>query len=717
MNPGEALAERWQPLVVEFEASPSSGVFRLEERLSVEEVDLRSDDTVSSARVAVRLDDPFDALAARRRYLPDCRVLIRTDTPDPTARTMLLEGYPPLLEAEWDGRPGRAKNDCTFTVEHVYGRLARDRRCWIYGRRMRNGAIEDGLAADPSAWQSASVLVTALPCVFNPDGVGNCARQPLTVTGPDGAPRSICIFTSDGDPQARRWTFLNALRYLYWFHRLPEGPVGEGNLFTATDAYVDYDPDGDRLVTPEGQLLRRLLDVPAALTAEAAHLVGALAALAAECGIHVTAETVNEAGRAASRVRVWSEGDGAVKDLALGWGGRYPDGTPRFDASAMSAAEVYAANTVTRAAIAWDHRRVVNAPVLIGGIRGYEMTLPLVPGWVPEADLDNVAPADRPAAKALALTPDVVELLGDEAESFPWFRKYHKWGSEFEQHKNVSRWWVLNEDGRFDGATYDRNAPFDDYRPFDFATVATPAVTTAGAWTRRARKLLDTITVTEDGERFGVYVEVSFDSGATWSEPAGAVRVRFDPTGIYFDVSNPTQITPPGVVPETQNLWYALIEQTFRVRVTALVESDDRLVVQHRVDDSVTPTRWTTSRVVYRPTEYGFKSRSGTTDVLAEVNPDGTNLGVDDTPAAQRLVDRIAANEQDGRVVVTPTVPWLETTLQIGDRLSGIGGRGLSFGSRVSRRCTGPCVLGKRYRLSGGRLETELVLGYTELPT
>ena len=720
MNAGEDRSVRWQPLVVEFEASPSSGVFRVDERAQVEEVTLTSDDAVSSARVAVRLDNHFDAAAARNRYLPDCRVLIRTNEPDAADRTMLFEGHPPLMEADWDGRPGRSRNRCTFTAEHVCGRLAQDRRCWVYGRRMRNGTIEDGLASEPSAWQDVSVLITVLPCIFNLDGEGNCASEPLTVEGPDGSARAIYIFTWDGDPNARRWTYLNALRYLVWFYRACRGfpaPVAEGNIFSATDAWVHYDPDEATASAPDSELVRRLLEAPDDLTVEATNLAEALALVAVESGIHITAETVNDNGRGASRLRVWSDGDGDVKDLPLGPGGRYADGTPRFEASAMSAAEIYEANVVARARIGWDHRGVVNAPVLIGGVKHYEMTVPLVPGWVPEANLDNVAPGDRAAAKALAWTPDQITAWGEGVEQFTWHRRYHKNGAEFEQYRDVSRLWVLNEDGRFDGDTYNRNAPFDDYQPFDFSTVATPVVTTAGAWTRRVRKLANTITHTEDGAGFGVYVEVSFDSGSTWSVPVGPVRARFDPTGIYFDVTNPTQITPPGVAPEEQNMWYAIIDQTFRVRVTALIESDERLVAEEGPDESQTPTLRTTSRVVYQSSAYRFESRSGTTNVLAEVNPDATDIGLDDTKAAQLRVCRIALNERDGRVVVVPTVPWLETSIQIGDRLSGMGARGLSFGSRVSRRPSGPCVHGKNYRLSAGRLETELVLGFTELPT
>ena len=50
--------------------------------------------------------------------------------------------------------------------------------------------------------------------------------------------------------------------------------------------------------------------------------------------------------------------------------------------------------------------------------------------------------------------------------------------------------------------------------------------------------------------------------------------------GIWLSAPNLLSIAPPGRQ-ETENLWYALIDQECRVRVTALIESDERLVVEH----------------------------------------------------------------------------------------------------------------------------------------
>lgn len=698
------------PLLVEVETSPGSGEFAVEERLRADDVEVGSDTSIASATVSVRLDNDFDGVAARNRYLPDRRLIVRTDHPDPTQRVMLFDGYPSQQVARSAGGPRSAEQNYTFVASGVYDVLPRDRRAWIHGRHMRNARILDGLAADPPAWEAKSVLVEALPCVFNRDGQGNCAPDPLQVTAPDGSVRSIFLFTYDGDSDAVHWTFLNALRYLVWFYRLPEGPIAEGNVFSDTDAHVHRGLDDTESGLAETGLLRTLLAQPDSWNCEATNLVEALGLLADECGIHVTPTPTNNDGRLGTELRVWSPEDAPAQSIHLARGGRHADGTARYDADQAGARDVFEANEIHRSVIRWDQRRIVNAPIVIGNVRTYEMTVPLVPGWLPTADLDNVDPPDRAVAKSMALTPEMVSWLGDDAEISDWYKRYHKNGSLFDQYRDVARTWVLNEDGRYDGATYNRNAPFDDYQPFDFSTVAEASITSAGQWTRRPRPLQTTITVDADGQDFGVYVEVSFDSGSTWSEPQGTVTRLTDQAGVYLGISNPTAITPPGEFPEIQNLWYAIIDQTFRVRVTAVFDADERLSVHRAPDDARTPTLRTTSRIVYRPTRYKFASRDGTTNVLADVNPDATDINHDDLPAVAALAETIARQEQDEHVLITPAIPWLDTRFPIGTRITGIPGRGTAWGSRVARETNGPVVVGKRFRFSGGRYETELVL-------
>ncbi len=701
-------AGRTQTLVAAVETSPGSGVFAVDERLRVDEVTLLSDEHISTARLSVRLDNDFDTAAARARYLPDSRVLIRTDEADPADRVVLFEGTAPVQEARWRGEPDKAEESFGFTAMHVYDRLARDRRSWIYGRRMRSGAIENGLIADPATWSDQSVLVEALPCVFNLDGARNCSPTPLQMVSSGGQVRSIHIFTYDNDANGVAWTYAKALRYLVWFYALREGPVGIDDVLDATEENV-IDGASSRLATR--------LSVPCdTLICEAANLVESLALLADAAGVHVTADTTGSDSAIQTSLRVWAAGDGVRKQLHLARGGVHADGVPRYDASGLRAADVLRANEVVAADIRWDYQRIVNAPIVIGGMKAYEMTVPLVPGWLPAEHLDNVALQDRTAAKELALTPEQVDKLGDLAEQSEWFRRYHRRGSEFGRHRYVGRLWVLNEDGRFDGATYNRNAPFDDYRPFEFSTVAEPEIARLGSWSRRSRSLLGTVTRSESGGRYGVHVEVSFDGGVNWYVPSGAITVLENPAGIVFEVTNPTQITPPGIDSVEQNLWFAIVDQTFRVRVTAVIESDERLVARPDVNDSSSPTLLTTSRVTARPSAYRFVSRTGTTNVLAGVNAEAGDIEVDDTEAIERFARALAERGQDRRVIASPVVPRLDTAFAIGDEIEKIRGRGVSFLTREDGAAVGPVVVGKRFRTGGGRWDTELLLEHSDAP-
>jgi hypothetical protein len=693
-------------LIALVERSAGSGVFAPDERLRVEGVTLGVDERINTADFSVRLDASFDTVAARETYSPDLRVAVRTVESDASKSVVLFDGYPPIQQATLDGGPRGAEERYTFEAVAVYDILARGAEHWIYGRRMRSGEILDGLASDPTAWSDKSVLVEATPCVFNPDGAANCSPTPLSVVDADGVARSIHIFTHD-DPDGIPWTYLNALRYLVWFYGSRFGPVLDGSVFSATEAFVAASiGDGSRLI-------ERLLAPCDSLGVEAVNLVEALALLSESSGVHVSVEPALVGEGIRSSFRLWAAGDGVKRTLALAPGGTHADGTPKFDARSLAPADVLRANEVTQARLTWDYRRIVNAPVVVGGVKAYEMTVPLAPGWEPVENLDNVAAENRDEAKEIALTPEQVALLGAAVEGSPWYQQYHADGSQFAENAFVGRLWVLNEDGRFDGATYNRNAPFDDYQPFDFSTVTEGGIARRGAWSRRSRALLPTITTTPTGARFGVFVEISFDSGVTWLRATGPVDITRDPTGVCFKTANPTQITPPGVDPLDQNMWYAIIDQTFRVRVTAVIEGDERLTGRFGPDDA-TPTLLRTSEIDYRPRDFAKVTRLGTNNILASVNPGGPGIEIDDASEIDRVALESALRGRDRRIEASPVVPRLDTSFAIGDEIELIGARGVSLVARSLEHARGPIVVGKRYRFDNGRWETALELAHDE---
>jgi len=707
MTTMSSRSEQVERLLAGLETSPGSGVFETDARLMVEEVHQKSDRAVSTARIAVRLDNDFDIEDSRRRYHPDRRVLVSTDESDPARRQFLFLGYPRLQSGSWDGRQGQEGETCVLEPEHVFERLSRDRKAWIYGRYARNGDIEDGLAISPEEYSDKSILVTALPCIFNPDGIANQSVVPLRVMSPSGGTRFVHIFTWEGGPAAR-WTYATALRYLIWFHLIKEGPVFEGNIFNMTD---DIAAGLAGTSSPLADALRR---EPNSLVCEATHLVEALSHLCSAAGLHLAAEIRNLGGRPVTELRLWAAHAGRCRSLYLARGGRHSDGTPRYNVTGRSAAEILADNNTYRGTISWDHRGMVNHPMVIGGIKQYEMTVPLWPGWAPRSQLDNVAPPQRAAAKALALLPDQVETLGEKAESSSWFRVYHRHGSLFKYNADAGRLWILNEDGFYTGAIYNRNAPFDHYGPFDFSTVAGPEVTGRGKWMRRPRRLLPTISTSQDGRPLGIWIEISFDSGVTWQQQSSGVRVLEGRAGVYFDCVNPTEITPAGVDPAVQNLWYALIEQTFRVRVTAVIESDERLMAEYSPDRLNSPTLYTNTIVISRPKLFQFVSRSGTANVLHGVGAEP--VGRDDSPMIAALAEQLASANQDRRVHVVPAIPWIETDYELGDRITDIRGRDIRFATVSGPLLRYPAVLARKFIMRDGRYDTELTLGITDIP-
>ena len=197
------------------------------------------------------------------------------------------------------------------------------------------------------------------------------------------------------------------------------------------------------------------------------------------------------------------------------------------------------------------------------------------------------------------------------------------------------------------------------------------------------------------------------ERGGSWWLIDSSCDVLSNECGIWFNVANPLSIAPPGAAGE-QNLWYALIDRTCRVRVTAVIESDQR--VEAQAIGRSAPTVFRNSSVLYAPDRFRFLRRldsaggGGGSDGV-ETTPDR-----DDTGRMNDVAESLAASRGSQAVTARPVVPWLDTFYEAGDRIVGVRGRGIRFcAERVPSR-RHPCVIGKRYRFDGGRFETELVL-------
>lgn len=690
-----------EPVIVAAETAAGTGAFAVDDRLRADDVEMRCDGHVARALVSVRTDLAFTPADAAIRYSPDRRIVIRTGD------AVLFDGYPCAAAMHWgrsadpaaeadranDGRPVAADSDYRLRLEHVIGRLAKDERCHVVGRYGRDVRILAGLAVDPPRWQGHAAHFSGLPCIFNPIGLPNCDPTPLLVDDGFGGLRMIHVFSDDASADAVGWTFARALRYLLFFHLPRGGPVDAQSALAATDPWAAPGSTGRNAWRDSNPLAYALLAEPDSLDVEANTLLDAFARIAAAAGVHVCAESAACGDGVRTSLRIWSDRDGSNRTLNLASAERDASGAPVYDPSSVADVDLFAANNVSAISAEWNMSKAVAVHSVIGGVRRYEIITELKPGWLPQEGLDSVDPVLRDGAKSAALTQDAVIALGEAVEQDPWYRAYHRLGADFPANADVARRWILNEAGAYDGASYNRNAPFDNYKPFDFAPLF------GDAWMRRRRRLLP--VASGPGPSARVLVDVSFDAGQTWMPLSQGYQVLADEAGIWFDVDNPTSIAPPGRDAEI-NLWYALVEQTCRVRVTAMIESDQRLAA--RAVNRAAPILLPNAALQYAPQRYRF-------DLASDGSPAAG--GRDDSAAIAFAACDAADARGAARIKAQPTIPWLDRSYAIGDHISEIRGRGVRFVAARSPTKRHAVVVGKRYLLTKGRWETHLILSST----
>lgn len=690
---------RWAERVeVAVETSAGSGRFIADDRLRADLVESLSDGNVAEARIAVRTDAAFTVADAQRHYHADRRMIVRT------IDSVLFDGYPVVRRLTMGpsyGRtaPRRSRGGFQLVLEHVVARLGRDTSAQIIGRFGRDASITDGLSANPDKWAGASALLTGMTCVFNMNGAGNCDPVPIEVADEAGGIRKIHLFADDSRADAIPWTYARVLRYLMHFYGRKNSPVDAEEVLQRTDGLAAQPPEGREALLANDDLAYALLGRPLALVVEAVSLFEALVLVSAASGVHVSLVSRRRAQGVRTSWNIWTARSGKVRDLRLATDARDANGQPLYDTAATPAVDLFDDNNVSAVGMSWDDRHIISAAVVVGGVKRYEVQPELLPAWLPRSSLDNVDVAQRDDAKAQALTDAQILAAGSAVVDDPWFRKYHRDGADFALDWDVGRLWVLNEAGTYGSANFARNPPFDTYAPFDFSTLW------QGSWMRRRRRLLPVSRFANDPER--VIVEVSFDNGTTWSEVSSGYVVLPNECGIWFDVANVLSIAPNNSV--DTNLWYALIDQTFRVRVRAMVESDERMVVESPIPTA--PSLMQNTRLFYAPGRFEFVRR-----LPADTNSQTTEAATgipdrDDTQQMQTLARTLRWAGGSANVAGGAVIPWLDTQYDLGDRVVGIRGRGVCFAAERSPSARHACVIGKRYHLGPDRFETELLLG------
>ncbi len=707
---------------VEVETVPGSGACRSNRYLRPRKIVLGSDDRLNTCTLAVPMSETIDFARVLRGFSdvgepgtisgvpglwPTKRVRVRRSAPDEADQTLLFEGFPLIAEGGWGGAPDSPAEAGTHNCLCVLDTWKHDERCQLYGRYMWRYA--DALTHGPTttAQIGEPVRATGVPCIFNFEGRPNRHRVALETDLHGNVP----LFTDEHDPRARYWSLGQALRYLLHFHRPENGLVDSSAVYALTDDLVSEEP-----ITSGGLSMATLLRgrVRNVRCESIGNLLNAMRVLLDSVGLHFAVQY--ESGT--PTLVMWSASepvaDGAtdIKWLHLERRGTdQSDRTPR---------EQLARNNVDQGQVLFDMSAIRTDAIVLGARKRYVCSTELIPGWEPEAGLDDVALDDDEAiaaakAKAILSEGDVdpSALTGD---SLTWWQRYARNASE-QFRSRVGRWWVLNEGNDYDALTYGRareDDPFPDgayYPPFDFASVL--GGVQPGTWAMVRRRFLE-LPVDRSGSNPAlaiaqVIVELSFDAGSTWFRPV-RVDVRLPTTECALVLGNEylTDVVRPGDDKSDDNLWYALIEGRVRMLITAAVMGDER--IEQRGESSISKTAWPARRT--RTVDAGdqFRHRNVSGNTLHVPINNAAGLDIDDSGEALAAAGWFVAANEDKRISAGPVVPWLETHYRVGDRIAGIAGRQVSFERTLGAERVLPTVVGLVYEFGDASFSTQVVL-------
>jgi len=632
---------RWAPQLRAWrETGTGTGQFLPDPNINVIHADWSLATVASVAVVDVAIDTDMSLTTALQRYHHGIRICIALD------ETVVFDGYPQQREYRRTTRKGHgqtAEDRLQITLEHTLHQLGKCEQSYIsgcYTRRSSNnensgGSLNNVAVAEP---------FDGISCCFNENGNANRARDLLNVAQNNNGAIQIPIFGNGTDTSNVPWTVGDALSYLLYFHASDSAGFDRLALIRQIQKAASHISDDDALRS----VLQRELNHE---LIKERFLLDVLREWSQRFEIQIVQQATIRNGIILNEWTIRSDRVAPTGRLPHRDVPRNDVGAPLATPKSTRYGDRVAAAGADDVRIYWDDSVIKPVTIVRGGRRRYTFQAELMPGWLPETGLDNLEASDRTSAKSITLSDADIESMGIALQDETWFQQYHRDGQLFDMHRDVARKWVLNEGGDYASEEFARNAPFADYAPFDFSKLA------AGRWTKRRRQLLPTFEATTNG-REGVRVEVSFDNGSNWFALRDHYDLLSDECGIWFNASNLLNVAVPEL--GNVNLWYALVDQTMRVRVTASVESDERVSVRLTQTGASHPN----GGVAHVRDDARYQSWFDT---------DGSALR-DDEAMLRRDGRAIAAQAGQRRLRAELHYPWLETGLAPGQRVHGLLG-------------------------------------------
>ena len=656
------------------------------------------------ARVDLLLEGDADNSPVAWSSLPqlipaDSRIAIYAEIPigqpNEGDREFIFEGYPTIGTLSFTGQHGVADAAYSITCTSMLDQLAKERACHIWGSY---------LYARFAYADSSYEHVQSSPCVFNPKGKPNRHTKLY-----DGVP----LFTWVGDPDAVYWTYADVLRYLmtvYIVNAPITTPIHDGNGVDITDDIVwDSTDESWTIETLDtanptlGNVLQTKCDE---LVAEGRSVVDALLLWCELSGCAMQQHTATESNEPATYIYFSYMHDGGPWTDAPASGERTPRDTYEVaplaarpirlgksgsGVSGKSAQQATLDNEVFQGTVTWDTNNTHNFCLLLGAPERYEVrTHNFAPAWEADSSFgDNLdtgsgamtAKLEQIAQIRQASGPDALEA----AEKTLW-HKYDAKGSTHLTYELVGRAWTMNESGEYETTTYGRTGTAQSewaaYYPFDFhaecGVLRAKDPTTNERtipWIERRRRILQPIVKGPHGEHLNVFIEASWDSGATWYPYGHNVRIDPDMCTLYLTDANLAKITKPE--DDDSDVWSAIVQGTFRLRATFTVEGDPVVYgASHAVSGHSTLDR---SKIlhVFDNMKYENVTLGGS---ALRVLPTSTNTtDFDEYDRAASIADRFLSQSCTRRISASLELPWLTKKYLPGDLISGIEPRGVRF--------------------------------------
>ncbi len=249
-----------------------------------------------------------------------------------------------------------------------------------------------------------------------------------------------------------------------------------------------------------------------------------------------------------------------------------------------------------------------------GNFKLYEATFDMVKAWDPnleDTDYEKFSPSTNP---------------------------------DFYLVKDVYRKWTLNEAGQYTGDPYNQGEAFDFSKIFQ-----------TNRYSQHPRRFRPCLSSDKMGQSMGYYLQISLDDGENWLQYLHSFNIFTDECGVWLSSDELDEY-----------VWSAAQNGTLKFRITASVESDERLSceIADGPIDSVAPV---IEHIIAQPQ---FKHRKVFSQSIFYQSDDemlGEPDEVDDTNALHEFIRQIAEVSSHTIETIDIQTPIIALDYQVGD--------------------------------------------------